>query len=216
MPKTMANDTATAIPVVLRNLEAIFRLLEMRKRVGGKSPNRPKQLRSQDTNRSIGRSGFGMKNMRRARRAARKLDGSHDHWLTLVSSGQHLLLGTVTVGPRRGRLASCSAPTGCPCELSTLSACHLRARGTLPASDHPRHAQVGFLVGRKFSRDILQKHKGLSKNMKLPGVTAVPSLALAGGPGKGLQEESRNCLIRSRIWGGEDRVPRPAASGHRY
>jgi hypothetical protein len=75
---------------------------------------------------------------------------------------------------------------------------------------------MSFLVGRKFSRDILQKHKGLLKNMKPPGVTAVPSLALAGGPGKGLQEESRNCLMRSRIWGGEDRVPRPAASGHQY
>jgi hypothetical protein len=45
-----------------------------------------------------------MKNMERGRRAARKLDGSHDHWLTLVSSGRHLFLGTVTVVPRRGRL----------------------------------------------------------------------------------------------------------------
>jgi hypothetical protein len=45
-----------------------------------------------------------MKTWSEARRAARKLDGSHDHWLTLVSSGRHLLLGTVTVVPRRGRL----------------------------------------------------------------------------------------------------------------
>ena len=45
-----------------------------------------------------------MKNMERGPTGGEKLDGSHDHWLTLVSSGRHLLLGTVTVVPRRGRL----------------------------------------------------------------------------------------------------------------
>jgi hypothetical protein len=34
--------------------------------------------------------------------------------------------------------------------------------------------------------------------------------------GKGLREELRNWVIRSRITDGEDRVPQPAASGHQY
>src|ERR1700674_4451384 len=174
MPKTMANDSATAIPVVLRNLEAIFRLLEMRKRVGGKSPTGSEAI-EQPRHKSFDRP-FRVQNEEHGARPdgrREKLDGSHDHWLTLVSGGQHLLLGTVTVGPRRGRLASCSAPTGCPCELSTLSACHLRARGTLPASDHPSSRSDKFPRRAEVLPRFLQKHKGLSKNMKPPGVTAV-------------------------------------------
>jgi len=81
MPKTMANDSATAIPVVLRNLEAIFRLLEMRKRVGGKSPTGPEAI-EQPRHKSFDRP-FRVQNEEHGARP----DGRRENWMAAMTIG---------------------------------------------------------------------------------------------------------------------------------
>jgi hypothetical protein len=77
----MANDSATAILVVLWNLKAIFRLLEMRKRIGGKFPTGPEAI-EQPRHKSFDRP-FRVQNEEHGAR----LDGRRENWMAPMTIG---------------------------------------------------------------------------------------------------------------------------------